>query len=384
MIAASKQQNLSKLIRAISVLIGLLAFSTTAVATEIIESNLTVRGLGMGGVLDSIARDTDAIFFHPAALGMIDGLRLQIVDLGLGVNGTSAYSDLQTANNNTATLANYAGKRYWLGLNGKTALAIPRFGFGAYDNGYLDISVQNPVLPQLNTTYINDWGYYMAYGQETVPGLYIGMALKQVNRVGGTQVIPVSNLANSLTNLADQFQDKGVGYGLDLSMIYQAKTTFQPAFHAIYHDIGATTFRKQTGTNAPPRIEPNVTFGFTTLLDLPGLDWTNAIEYRYAGNVGDTYDATKKIHLGTELSLPFIDLRAGVNQGWATYGVGINVLLGSLDIAYYDVEMGGYAGQDNQNRIMVSFSMELSFDVNFNITGINGKGGPRRKLKLRR
>jgi hypothetical protein len=91
--------------------------------------------------------------------------------------------------------------------------------------------------------------------------------------------------------------------------------------------------------------------------------------------------AGKKIHLGTELSLPIIDLRAGINQGYMTYGIGINLLVFRIDAATYTEELGAYTGQSGQNRWLIGLSMDMSFDANFTLSDNDGK---KRKLKRRR
>ena len=81
------------------------------------------------------------------------------------------------------------------------------------------------------------------------------------------------------------------------------------------------------------------------------------------------------------MSLPFIDLRAGLSQGYPTYGVGINLLFMEIELATATVEAGEYPGQTPEDRVLIglSFSMEVDADFNFKT-----KDGKKRKLKLRR
>ncbi|MNL63779.1 hypothetical protein D3C87_1879440 [compost metagenome] len=123
----------------------------------------------------------------------------------------------------------------------------------------------------------------------------------------------------------------------------------------------------------------NLSAGAAVGFDLPGLDWTFGVEGRHL--LDNDVQLGKKLHVGTEVSLPFIDVRAGLNQGYMSYGVGLNFLIFRLDAVSYVEELGVYPGQTADNRYMVGLTVDLSFDANFNFQDNNGK---KRKLKQRR
>ena len=154
---------------------------------------------------------------------------------------------------------------------------------------------------------------------------------------------------------------------------------FHPTLAVVWQDMGMTSFTKTDGIDAPPRIHDNVSVGFGTFVDLPGLDWTNSIELQHLTESDEQIG--KKVHLGTEISLPLIDLRAGINQGYTTYGAGFDFFLFKVDAAYYKEELGVYPGQTPDTRYEIGISLDLSFDANFSFTDNDGK---RRRLKQRR
>ena len=364
-------------------LLLLMLFATQAPAAELRDQILSIRSLGMGGVYGPVVRDSEALFFNPAALGKVDGLNFQIAELGLGVNGLEAYEDIEKIQNyqDVSDLEQFMGRKYWIGINGKTSFVMPYFGVGLYDSGYMSFMLNNPILPEFQAEFVKDVGTIVGGAIKMGSSSYFGMSLKQIQRTGGAKTVGATTLADTdrIKALADEFQDKGVGYGVDLALVHDIPVPLNPSLSVVWQDVGSTAFRKTAGTVGPSRVQDNLSIGLGTEVDLPGLDWTTGIEYRHSNN--NDHDVGKKIHLGTEISLPLINLRAGVNQGYATYGAGIDFLFIELDAAYYDVELGEYAGDTRQNRIMVGLNISLSFDANFNYHGSDGK---RRKLKQRR
>ena len=267
--------------------------------------------------------------------------------------------------------------------SGKAAFTMPYFGFGYYTSYEAYLQLHNPTYPQFNTYFVNDQAYVIGGAIPIGPGMYAGINLKRINRWGGTtKDIGLSTIANS-TNfqaLGDQFGDKGVGYGVDLGLSAELEMPIlRPSLAMTLQDAGNTTFTKTAGTDAPPHIPQNLSAGAGFGIDLPGIDFTTGVELRHL--LESEVQFGKKLHLGAELSLPIIDLRAGLNQGYFTYGVGMNFFFFHLDAVSYTEELGVYPGQTSDSRYAVSLTLDLSFDANFKFTDNNGK---RRKLKQRR
>lgn len=356
---------------------------STASAVEIRESNRSVRALGMGNAYLTTVSDTDALFYNPAALAKLSGFNLQLANLRTGVNGLEIYELVQNAGDlsQPSGYNQFFGKPVWLEANGKAAIALPNFGFAVFTNNNLGFELHNPAYPEFETHFISDYGFVL--GGSVPIGSYasFGATVKRISRWGGDEVIGVGAITSGsgVTALEDAFKDKGVGYGMDASIMYTSPSPFSPAIAIVWQDIGCTTFEKTDGLKAPPRIRDNLSIGLGTNVDLPGFDWATSLDLRHVTNNDE--QVGKKIHLGTEFSLPLIDLRAGLNQGYPSYGVGLNLLLLRIDAAYYAEEIGVYPGQTASNRIQVGVSIDLSFDANFKFTDNSGR---KRKLKQRR
>jgi hypothetical protein len=82
----------------------------------------------------------------------------------------------------------------------------------------------------------------------------------------------------------------------------------------------------------------------------------------------------KKVSVGAELELLVFNLRAGLNQGYIAAGFGMDFGLFKFDVATYGVELGVYAGQQQDRRYMAQMSMELDFDPLKYFGGGHGSG----------
>nr|HPI41483.1 hypothetical protein [Pseudobdellovibrionaceae bacterium] len=189
-------------------------------ATELYETNISLRSLGMGGVYGPIVEDSESLYFNTANLGRLEGIRLEILNLGAGVNGVEAVEQLSTINssNSSGGLLDYVGSRYWVGAIGRATFAMPYFGFGAFNHTMLSFKIQNPVLPEFEATYLNDTVVMIGGAFSITKNSYLGVNLKQIKRVGGSEILDSATLLNSstLTNLASQFSNAGEGYGFAL------------------------------------------------------------------------------------------------------------------------------------------------------------------------
>ncbi|WP_413290219.1 hypothetical protein [Bdellovibrio sp. HCB337] len=355
--------------------------SLSTYGAGVTETHNNVRSAGMGGIYMSIVNNSEALFVNPAALGRTQGLNWQVMNVETGVNGMDIYEDFRDIDTSDPNSFNqFFGKDIWFRLGGKAAVTLPYFGVGVYTDNQTQLELHNPAFPQFDTTFISDYGVVVGGSFPIAPNTYGGLTLKRITRWGGQQDIDLGVIAGGdMDAIADQFQNKGNAYGIDAAVMTSLPLPLNPTFSVVWQDVGSTAFQMTDGADAPPRIHDNLSAGISTSLDLPGLDWTAGFEYRHITE--SQYQLGKKLHFGTEFSLPFIDIRGGINQGYAAYGVGMNLFFLRFDVASYKEEMGAYPGQSPQNRIELGLSMDLSFDADFRLVGADGK---RRKLKQRR
>ena len=86
------------------------------------------------------------------------------------------------------------------------------------------------------------------------------------------------------------------------------------------------------------------------------------VHAEYAATVGTGEDQSfwKNLHLGTEVRvIRMFRLRAGLNQGYTTLGVGVKVLFLEAHMAYFAREMGTYAGARQNQGVTAEVALRF-------------------------
>jgi hypothetical protein len=98
-------------------------------------------------------------------------------------------------------------------------------------------------------------------------------------------------------------------------------------------------------------LDPHVDLGVSKRIG----DLTLAADYvDIFGQLGEDRDISKRIHLGLEYSLTeIIRLRTGVNQGYMTYGIGVETKKVQFDLLTYAEEVGAHSGQQKDRRYLL-------------------------------
>lgn len=376
--------------RGLIALISAMFLASAAKATELWEYQRPIKALGMGAVYLPFITPTDAVIWNPGALADVTELSWEIMDIHGGLGGPGATPQEMIENfqsmgscsgGGSNCFSGLYGKPIWFSAGGKTSFAAPGFGFAGYNFTYLQGALNNPAYPNFDMTFINDYGFSIGGAFHILPNTSLGMAVKRISRWGGEQSLGLSTISSGNSQaIADSFTNRGTAYGIDLGS--QTKIELGPMATVLgvsWQDVGGTAFTKTDGLDAPPHIDGNLSAGLGTTLDLPGLDLKLGTEIRHLLQSSEQFG--KKFHLGAEVGLPFIDIRAGLNQGYMTYGATFEFFFLDFDIASYTEETGAYPGQTPENRIALGVTMSLSVDADFKFTSKDGK---KRKLKQRR
>ncbi len=354
-------------------------------AKELIENYQTARQLGMGGVYVFDEHDGGSFMQNPAYTCSVKGLNWNVFDLGVGL-GDIAQFEFYGSNEITSftSLNSYYGKGFYVGAGGYSSVTLPCFGFAAIYNIVGRFQMHNPAYPQMNTYYVTDYGAKIGGGIPIGPALTFGLAVKRIDRKGGPYTFGPESLAglsgsSGVQNLVANLGNEGIGYGLDAGFVFRPPLPLNPTLSASWNDAGSMAFTKIAGNDAPERQKDNLVLAATTGVSAFGFGFSTGVEYRHVTDNDEQIG--KKIHLGAEVQLAFIDARAGLYQGYPSYGVGINLFFLQLDAALYSIEKGAYPGQTQEQRGQVSLMVDLEFDPNFNLVDSKGKS---RRLKQRR
>ncbi|MBC7420480.1 MAG: hypothetical protein H7328_07095 [Bdellovibrio sp.] len=368
----------------INILLSILFLHVTVQAVELYQPAMPARCFAMGGTCIAHTRGAQALFVNAAALARVEGFDFIVGQVQGGVSKDAERFITQAqGNSSNLTLADVSqlyGKTLTADISARSGLVMPYFGVGAYSQNYLVETFSNPTFPTFNANFISDYGYAIAGAIPVGPTTSFGVTGRHVKRWGGNKDINVTDLVgNNDRDLINQtFQDHGVGNALDLSFITTFPSSLKPTLAMVWQDVGSTRFEMSSGTQAPPSQKDNLIFGASIEHEIPHVTFTHALEYKFITTENETF--SKKIHLGTEASFGLIDLRAGVSQGYLTYGAGVDLWLIKADVAFYSTELGTYAGQTKSDRYQASVTINFDFDQSFKLN-LDGK---KRRLKQRR
>ena len=350
---------------------------------EFHEYGQSIRALGMGGAYSAVVNDADALYYNPAALNRVKGFNLTLLNLALGINDQQTFSTLSDIGSldSPDDYAPLYGQDIWVGLGAKAGFAVPNFGVGFYNSGNISFRLNNPSFPAIDTTYINDYGYVVGVAFTVSSQASFGLNFKRVSRTGGSVPIGPEIISAADSNLADQFNQKGIGYGADLGFLFSPSAGSASTFSVAWKDVGSTAFVADSGVSSPTRQKDDLTLGYALSFDSLFAGATLAVDMKHLMDYDEPFG--KKLHMGAEINLPFVDVRGGFSQGYSTLGLGIDLFLFKFEIAQYKVEKGAYPGQTPSDRIQAALTLELAFDPSFNFVSI-GPGSSRGKLKQRR
>lgn len=373
-----------------------------AKADELFEVHTNARALGMGGAFSSVVDNEESLWYNPAGIAKNGGFFWTIADPKIGLsNPTTAlesFSNLGDSSTFASALDGLYGEPIWIGASGKTALIMPFFAAAYFYDVDASIIVDNPVSPTLTTNYITDTGFALGSGWSIAGVLQMGFAVKYISRSGvrkdwGSQTIAdIVSGTGSPDTIFDSFTTvKGTGYALDYGMNLTIPTIVQPTLSFVWKNMGNTNFRVPAGEEAPPTEPQDMQLGASLLVDLPLIHVVPALEIRHLND--SEVQLAKKLHMGVEVGLPLLDLRAGLYQGYYTFGAGLDLGFLQLDAATWGTELGGYPGQFEGRRYMVQATLRIGFDFGFGSSvssggkGASGTGASRfggKKLKQRR
>lgn len=362
-------------------------------AGELIEVNTTTRALGMGNAFVGQAVDSDALFYNPAGLVRSDGYTWRFLGAKVGLNGQQALTTIQSmmsATDFSTVFANSYGQNVWLGGGAITAFTSPYFGFAVYDNLSSSFLIGNPASPSITLASYNDFAYVAGFAYPVLPMLHLGLNLRYIRRFGAEQTFSAASFATiSATDVQNAIRKESRGYAVDMAINFIAKGPVAPMFAFVWKDIGSTAFSPVDATQqAPPAQRDEMILGAGIGFDAGVVSVVPELNFKYLNRTD--VQLGRKIHLGVELGLPLLDLRAGFNQGYYTLGLGLDMGLMRLDAATYGVELGEYPGQLEDRRYMVEFAFELGLGSEAWGGGGSGAGasrgffGQRKRLKQRR
>ncbi len=344
----------------------LLSLILTSQHSQAADIGLSVRALGMGNAYTAVVNNGDSIFYNPAGLAKMKGLRWTILDPTIGVNTIDSYQDyldiIEDSSDLNAIVNELYGEDISIYTGAKSLLSIGGFSFGAYGVADGNFLVNNPVYPNIDARYRLDYGFVAGWGLELLPEmLNIGFQTRRITRSGGEVPIGVSSIATLNSQaIQDELNRSGIGYAFDWGATLTFPGALKPTLAFTWRDMGNTSFKPTGSALAPNSVQQEQIIGLGINYETLLMDIRPTLDFRYLNQSG--MQLGKKINMGLEISWPLLDVRAGFHQGYYTLGASFDLWMFRIDAATYGVELGEYPGQLEDRRYMVQFTFELGFD----------------------
>lgn len=366
------------------VLLSLLLLSTSALAME--EQPRSFRGIrseAMGGLLYTTGNYSEALFGNPARLSEVDTWKFTMFETMLEVNTNvlSTASDLSSLKNasgsNTISSATkLIGKNEHLLAQFLTGYYNPNFigdlGFGVALLTAAHSNLTVNYTTDIDTQTIFDIGPNFDFSHPFFDNaLSLGLNIHFLYRVAADDTI---NSLNFLTGGKLSFSNFGrQGFGLDADLGGYYHIPWEIPFMRLSVAAAVTGLTKshfdeiRTSILKGPGVRPtndDRLFHSGIRCDFPDWWWFSAPIFAF--EVQDTGDSQKRIsfakktHFGAEGKLSRVfSLRLGLNQGYATAGLGVDLPVVKLDFSTYGEELSGNSGQREDRR----FAFRLAFEL---------------------
>lgn len=321
-----------------------------------------VRALGMGNAFTADASGVSALYYNPAMLGKT-GFHLELLSARL--NGNDKLRDVvKFVRNNKDKFQNFESlspeeaqqflndmeplddRYYGFQVAPSIGITFGHFGIASYAEASPNIKLDKGIyIPRIYTKGKVDWVTSIGYGKRfNIPALnnfYGGAAVKYIQRYNAPEMKVNATDASQIDQLGqtilDTLQSPVSGFAVDLGAVYSPIRNLDVAM--AIQNIGSID-----GESFTPNVNIGAAYNFSTIAMLPLIhnltvtgDYTDFFNHESAAFFNH-------LHLGAEFGFLNFALRAGINQGYYTAGVGINLAIIHLDYAYYGQELGQAPG----------------------------------------
>ena len=323
----------------------------------------TMRNRAMGGVGIMSSQGATAFISNPALLSRgkihVSPISIQllfnnnILDLKDFISDNSdslaSFGDLSPARvDSIYTDLNSIDNR-WMKIGLPFAGAISAVNVGVAYYGILDFEFKidkGVYEPHVFMKGIFDNVISVGYGKRMDfirPGLKMGAALKFITRrEAPDQKLGFSDLSSSgdlITELQDSLKSGNSGFGFDLGALYRLNEKLEVGL--VFVDLVGNI------DDGNDDISTNLKLGVKYELFRRLSAEANIVDFFNS----DETAFFNKMHIGIEVNLPILKLRGGFNQGYPTYGAGLNLGILKADFAVWTEEQGDFPGFDGETFV---------------------------------
>ncbi len=314
-----------------------------------------IRPLGMGDAFVAVCDDRNTLHYNPAGLAKLRAWSISGIGVYGGVdNEFFEVIDFIEENEDVFADADLIDQEFidslepyddrWVATDAHAFADFTRngFGIGAFTAGRLQVKADRGIYePRVSFNVSDDIvglvGGAMDLGRFD---LSVGATAKGVWRRETTDDLAASEVAEfEFGDVIDRLQGSEAGFALDLGAMW----------HRPESRITAGGVLRNLGIVAGEPIAAE--------LDL-GVAWRTfegsgavrsvllAADFADAADFDEAFGS--RVHVGAEVRLPVVSLRAGFNQGYPSIGVTLSSRVFSLNYAFYGRELGEFPGSEGQ------------------------------------
>ena len=338
---------------------ALTALSVPAFAQEFDFFYRGIRPLGMGDAFTAIANDENAAFYNPAGLDAVKKGRIEAFPLTVeySTNTPKLINDLDDIDtgdiaSTTDTLKKHIGKPQHVRVSMFPNYTRRGFEVGVLAQAKFKAEIHQPSFPFVDVEGGADGAAVLALSKgfnvrKGKDRLSVGVTGMFVQRKGISKRYTATDLADADYDFANDLKT-GSALGFNLGAMYQfKKLPFKPVVGLVIQNIGDMDFGSDVG-----KVEQTINFGVAISDFIWKFPATFAFDYKdIAGELGNDKDKGKRVYIGAEVDLhKRLTVRAGLNQGYVSYGAEVRFWVIKLAYARYLEEVGAYAGQKSDER----------------------------------
>jgi len=337
---------------------------------EIIETYYNIRSSSMGGAGLALVSNIDSLFINPAGLNNTKGITATLLSPSISSNSAiyetiKDYKQLSGAETLIDYIQPHVGKNYGLGINNTTGLSMKNFSIAHSFEVKAYQVLHNLALPELhfNANYTSTLKGGLAYGFLDKEALKLGFATRYSTMRGKDGVLSTEDLLTmSASEIKKWVDNRGYAYGLDLGLIYDIpldNKLIKTSIGIAWQDVFTTKYKSRTLLEEAPKYDhDNLSAGVGSVIDFSLLKLKLAFDVKHITD--KNIQIPLKIHLGAELDMLLLNIRAGLNQGYYTLGFDFDLFFFNLEMATYGEELGSYPGQKVDRRYALKITTELS------------------------
>jgi uncharacterized protein UPF0164 len=275
------------------------ARAASGFAGEFLALGAGARALALGGAYVALADDATAGYWNPA--GLVDVRQRQ-----LHVMHAERFAGMVAHDCLALARAAQRGRGFGLSL---LRLGVDDIPFTELEDPSRPLSAANrPLVVATETS--SDYALYLSYGRRLRTRLSLGASVKGIYRTVGSY--------------------SAYGFGLDLGLRLRLHRAISVA--AVVRDATSTPI--VWNTNTTDSIHPSLLLGVACTAPLAAGQLTALIASRSGGNASDAGDQ-QPLSAGLEFAYAQIALRAGLDEGRQSFGVGLQPHARiQLDLAY--------------------------------------------------